>query len=136
MAFNVRRINPLDLQPRKAVGVALPFQGRAVFNSTFTTKDATRTNLINFFLTGQNERVFNPRFGSGIRNLLFENLTQESIDIATENIIQGLQIYFPQVEIRNLQLIPIYDENLVNFELKYAIRETGITDELTINFEL
>jgi len=136
MAFNVRRVNPLDLQPRKAVGVALPFQGRAVFNSTFTTKDATRTNLINFFLTGQNERVFNPRFGSGIRNLLFENLTQESIDIATENIIQGLQIYFPQVEIRNLQLVPIYDENLVNFELKYAIRETGITDELTINFEL
>ena len=136
MAFNVRRINPLDLQPRKAVGVALPFQGRAVFNSTFTTKEATRTNLINFFLTGQNERVFNPRFGSGIRNLLFENLTQESIDIATENIIQGLQIYFPQVEIRNLQLVPIYDENLVNFELKYAIRETGITDELTINFEL
>jgi len=136
MAFNVRRINPLDLQPRKAVGVALPFQGRAVFNSTFTTKDATRTNLINFFLTGQNERVFNPRFGSGIRNLLFENLTQENIDIATENITQGLQIYFPQVEIRNLQLVPIYDENLVNFELKYAIRETGITDELTINFEL
>ena len=136
MAFNLRRINPLDLQPRKAVGVALPFQGRAVFNSTFTTKDATRTNLINFFLTGQNERVFNPRFGSGIRNLLFENLTQESIDIATENITQGLQIYFPQVEIRNLQLVPIYDENLVNFELKYAIRETGITDELTINFEL
>ena len=136
MAFNVHRINPLDLQPRKAVGVALPFQGRAVFNSTFTTKDATRTNLINFFLTGQNERVFNPRFGSGIRNLLFENLTQENIDIATENITQGLQIYFPQVEIRNLQLVPIYDENLVNFELKYAIRETGITDELTINFEL
>lgn len=136
MAFNVRRINPLDLQPRKAVGVALPFQGRAVFNSTFTTKDATRTNLINFFLTGQNERVFNPRLGSGIRNLLFENLTQETLDIATENITQGLQIYFPQVEIRNLQLVPIYDENLVNFELKYAIRETGITDELTINFEL
>jgi phage baseplate assembly protein W len=136
MAFNVRRINPLDLQPRKAVGVALPFQGRAVFNSTYTTKDATRTNLINFFLTAQNERVFNPRFGSGIRNLLFENLTQESIDIATENITQGLQIYFPQVEIRNLQLVPIYDENLVNFELKYGIRETGITDELTINFEL
>jgi phage baseplate assembly protein W len=136
MAFNVRRINPLDLQPRKAVGVALPFQSRAVFNSTYTTKDATRTNLINFFLTAQNERVFNPRFGSGIRNLLFENLTQESIDIATENITQGLQIYFPQVEIRNLQLVPIYDENLVNFELKYAIRETGITDELTINFEL
>jgi phage baseplate assembly protein W len=136
MAYNPRKINPLDLQPRKAVGVALPFDGRAVFHSTYTSKDATRNNLINFFLTGQNERVFNPRFGSGIRNLLFENLTQESIDTTREIILQGLRSYFPQVEVRALQLIPIYDENLVNFELKYAVRETNITDQLTINFEL
>lgn len=136
MAYNVQRINPLDLQPRKAVGVSLPFDGRAVFHSTYTSKDAVRTNLINFFLTGQNERVFNPRFGSGIRNLLFENLTQESIDTTTEIIAQGLQLYFPQVEVRSLQLVPIYDQNLVNFELKYAVRETNIADQLTINFEL
>ena len=49
MAYKVQRINPLDLQPRKAVGVALPFQGRAVFNSTYTSKDAIKSNLINFF---------------------------------------------------------------------------------------
>jgi phage baseplate assembly protein W len=136
MAYNVIKINPLDLQPRKAVGVALPFDGRAVFHSTYTSKDATRNNLINFFLTGQNERVFNTRFGSGIRNLLFENITVESIDTTREIILQGLQTYFPQVEVRNLQLIPEYDQNLVNFELKYAVRETNISDELTINFEL
>ena len=136
MAYNVVKINPLDLQPRKAVGVALPFDGRAVFHSTYTSKDATRNNLINFFLTGQNERVFNTRFGSGIRNLLFENITVESIDTTREIILQGLQIYFPQVEVRNLQLIPEYDQNLVTFELKYAVRETNISDELTINFEL
>ena len=80
MAFNVRRINPLDLQPRKAVGVALPFQGRAVFNSTFTTKDATKSNLINFFLTGKNERVFNVDFGAGLRNFLFEAITEDKIE--------------------------------------------------------
>jgi phage baseplate assembly protein W len=136
MAYNVVKINPLDLQPRKAVGVDLPFDGRAVFHSTYTSKDATRNNLINFFLTGQNERVFNTRFGSGIRNLLFENITVESIDTTREIILQGLQIYFPQVEVRSLQLIPEYDQNLVNFELKYAVRETNISDELTINFEL
>jgi phage baseplate assembly protein W len=136
MAYNVVKINPLDLQPRKAVGVALPFDGRAVFHSTYTSKDATRNNLINFFLTGQNERVFNTRFGSGIRNLLFENITVESIDTTREIILQGLQIYFPQVEVRSLQLIPEYDQNLVTFELKYAVRETNISDELTINFEL
>ena len=135
MAFNVRRINPLDLQPRKAVGVALPFQGRAVFNSTFTTKDATKSNLINFFLTGKNERVFNVDFGAGLRNLLFENITQESLEDVKSTIERGLEVYFPQVIINSMQLSPQPDSNTVSFELKYAVRETNITDELVINFE-
>ena len=33
MAFQVERINPLDLQPRKAVGVGLPFSGLSVNGS-------------------------------------------------------------------------------------------------------
>ena len=51
MAFEVKRINPLDRQPRKAVGISLPFSGQAVFNSTYTTKDAIKNNIINFFIT-------------------------------------------------------------------------------------
>ena len=91
MAYNRRKIDPLDLQPRKAVGVALPFSGRAVFNSTYQTKDAIRNNLINFFLTGKNERVFNLNFGAGLRNLLFENITQDRIDEIRELILENLQ---------------------------------------------
>ena len=51
MAFEVKKIDPLDLQPRKAVGVALPFSGKAVFNSTFETKEAIKANLVNYLLT-------------------------------------------------------------------------------------
>ena len=39
MAFEIEKINPLDLKPSKGVGVALPFSGRAVFNTTYQTKD-------------------------------------------------------------------------------------------------
>ena len=135
MAFNVRRINPLDLQPRKAVGVALPFQGRAVFNSTFTTKDATKANLINFFLTGKNERMLNVGFGAGLRNFLFENITQEMIIETKEAVVDSLNLYFPQVIINNIELQSQPDQNLATFLLKYSIRETNITDEVVINFE-
>ena len=38
MAFEIKKIDPIDLQPRKAVGVSLPFSGKAVFNQTFETK--------------------------------------------------------------------------------------------------
>lgn len=135
MAYKVQRINPLDLQPRKAVGVALPFSGKAVFNSTYTTKDATKANLINFFLTGKNERVLNVDFGAGLRNFLFENLTQDTVDSTRELINQSLELYFPQVKVNNLELIAYPDQNLVTFALKYSVKETNITDEVVINFE-
>ena len=37
MAFEVRKIDPLDLRPSKGVGVSLPFTGPAVFNTTYET---------------------------------------------------------------------------------------------------
>lgn len=135
MAFNIQRINPLDLQPRKAVGVALPFQGRAVFNSTYTSKDATKANLINFFLTGKNERVFNVDFGAGLRNELFENITPEKVEQLRLNIVENLKIYFPRVIINRLELTATPDQHSINFALNYSVAQTNIQDELSINFQ-
>ena len=136
MAYNPRRIDPLDLQPRKAIGVALPFSGAAVFNSTYQSKDAIKNNLINFFLTDKNERILNLGFGAGLRNLLFENLTQEKINELKLTIVTNLQVYFPSVLVRELILEARPDEALVEFQLKYAIAETNIQDEVAINFEI
>ena len=54
MAFDAKRINPIDLQPRVAVGVDIPFSGKGVFNSTFQTVDAVKANLINYLLNSKN----------------------------------------------------------------------------------
>ena len=93
MAFEVRKIDPLDLRPSKGVGVSLPFTGQAVFNTTYETKDAIKTNIINFFLTGVGERFLNPTFGSGLRNLLFDQLTQDKIDQIKDIIQEGLNLF-------------------------------------------
>jgi len=135
MAYKVQRISPLDLQPRKAVGVALPFSGRAVFNSTYTTKEALKSNLINFFLTGKNERVLNTEFGSGLRNMMFETITLESIEEVKASIRNELDLYFPRINVKSLKLQTYPDQNLVNFFLEYSVKETNIEDELSINFE-
>ena len=135
MAYKVQRINPLDLQPRKAVGVALPFSGRAVFNSTYTSKEAIRANLINYMLTGKNERVFNTEFGAGLRNLLFEAITEEGIQELKLNITKNLELYFPRVRVNSFNINAVPDNNLVNLELKYSVVQTNIEDEISINFE-
>ena len=135
MAFNSRKINPLDLQPRKAIGVSLPLSGKAVFNSTYETKDAIRTNLINYFLTGQGERYFNPSFGTEIRNLMFENINQDMVDRVKSTVSRGLVEYFPKVIPTDFQVLGTPDANTVTLLLRYAIRDTNIEDEVVINFE-
>ena len=136
MAYNPRRINPLDLQPRKAIGVALPFSGLGVFNSTYQTKDSIRINLINFFLTGKRERVFNPDFGAGLRDLLFEQINQDRLDELDASIRESISLYFPRVIVTNLELNPFPDQNLVSFKLSYQVSDTNIEDEVVINFEV
>lgn len=135
MAFEVKKIDPLDLRPSKGVGVSLPFTGQAVFNTTYETKDAIKTNIINFFLTGVGERFLNPTFGSGLRNLLFDQLTQDKIDQIKDIIQEGLNLYFPRVITTDMQLNAEPDTNSVFLILAYKISETNIEDSLVINFE-
>ena len=135
MAFEVQKINPLDLQPRKAVGVSLPFSGNAVFNSTYQTKDAIKHNLINFFLTGKGERFLNPTFGSGLRKLLFEQLTQDKAREIEDSAKESLRVYFPRVVVTEFELNKLPDYNTVEFILRYQVKDTNIEDELVINFE-
>lgn len=135
MAFRVEKINPIDLEPRKAVGVKIPFSSSSVFESTYQTKDAIKTNLINYLLTGQGERYLNPTFGTPLRNMLFENITSTKIEEVKAIVKQGVSLYFPRVEIKNLEVIAGYDENTVTLSFSYGIRDTNIEDEVVINFE-
>ena len=135
MAFEVRKINPLDLQPRKAIGVDLPFSGQSVFNSTYQTKDALKANLINFFLTETGERFLNPTLGTKLRSLLFDSLTEEKVRQIDFIIKEDLKLNFPKVEPVEISTTGIPDRNTVQFFLKYKVLETNIEDELAINFE-
>jgi hypothetical protein len=74
------RVNPLDLQKNIAIGVSLPFNTPGVFNSTYTTKDQIKSNLLNLLLTDIGERIMNPNFGTLLRRFLFEGITDNNIE--------------------------------------------------------
>src|SRR5210317_1600755 len=135
MAFEVKRIDPIDLQPRKAVGVSLPFSGKAVFNSTYQSRDAIKTNLINYFLTARGERYLNPLFGNQLQRLLFEQLDQATIREIDGLIKDDLRIYFPKVEPIDISTTGDSETGTVQFALKYRVSESNIEDEVIINFE-
>ena len=135
MALELKKINPLDRQPRKAVGVDLPFSGNAVFNSTFQTKDALKVNLINYLLTNKGERPLNPSFGAGLRELLFENINQEELEDIKENISTNITRFFPTIKPTRIEVTSNPDTNIINFFLRYAIADQNIEDEFLINIE-
>ena len=135
MAFQIEKIHPLDLQPRKAVGVGLPFSSKSVFNSTYTTKDAIKANLINYFLTERGERFLNPALGAGLRALLFEQMTEDKKEEINYTVRQGVAEWFPNIEIKNLNTEYSQDTNTVTVLMNYSVFQTNIEDQLVINFE-
>jgi phage baseplate assembly protein W len=136
MAFNVQQINPLDLQPSVGVGVGLPFTSNTVFTTTYTTQEALKTNLINFFLTGESERFFNPTFGAGIRTVLFDQYTDDRDEQIQGIIRSGISTWFPQITVNKLQTQFNADQNTYIVYLAYSQKMTNIEDELRINFEI
>jgi len=135
MPIKVTQIDPLDLRSSIGVGVNLPFTGNAVFNTTYTTQEATKANLINYFLTNKGERYFNPSFGSDIRLLLFDNLTQEKIVNLKSVISRELQSFFPRVKPITFEITSVPDDNTLKVFLRYTLINTNVEDEILINID-
>lgn len=133
MATIISNKFPVDTLPDVAVGVSLPFNGKAVFNQTYITKDQIKTNLINFFLTNKGERYFNPTFGSGLKNIIFESISTDSLDNLENIISQELSLYFPTVKVENLEVNSLHNENAISIVLSYRVLNQSL-DQIQINF--
>jgi hypothetical protein len=134
MAFGAKKIYPIDTKPGTGVGVAIPFNAPGVFRTTYTTKEAIKTNLINFFLTNKNEIYLNPTFGGNLRAFIFQQISTGNLDSLKEDIQYQLGLYFPSVIIGSLNIDSFPDINQINVVLKYNIQDTGLSDTVEIVF--
>ena len=134
MAFGAKKIFPIDQKPGTAVGVSIPFNAPAVFFSTYTTKDAIRNNLLNFFLTNKTERYLNNNFGANLRAFIFEQITSDNLDFLKQDIQQLISQYFTNIKVEKLDILEYPDANEINVQLTYSIVNTGVTDQVEITF--
>ena len=133
MAYNLKQINVLDLRPSTGVGVALPFNTPAVFQTVYTKKEQLKYNIINFLLTDKRERIFNPSFGAGIRGQVFEQITGNTYDTLDLQIRSGIEQYFPNVAITELTFGGDPDQNQLTIQFSYSIKNTGESDNVIIS---
>ena len=106
------KINPLDLpqNDKVAVGVTFPFDGPAVFNQSFTTKEQVKSNLINLLLTSPGERI-----------------------------TDGAQLYIPEINItdvfikrENFETTP--EIHTVRISVYYKVLADRSNDAILLNF--
>lgn len=99
-----------DLRRRgtvKPIGVTLPFNNpNGVFNMSLTNKEQVLSNLKNLLLTAKGERYFQPEFGTDIRTVLFENITDEE-EFSTRlrgEIESAISTWLPYLLVTNLDI--------------------------------
>jgi phage baseplate assembly protein W len=127
------RVNPLDLQKNIAIGVSLPFN--RPFNSTYTTKDQIKSNLINLLLTSRGERVMNPLFGTGLRNFLFEGITESNIENLKQDLNNSIEVFIPEITVLSLDIIPNSDFNTVALYVNYVVNISQSPDQVTVQIQ-
>ena len=139
MAIKQTNIFPIDKQPQKAVGIAYPFSAFAVsgsstpFKSNYTTQEQIKSNLTVFFVTSPGERYLNPNYGGGLYKILFEQITDNTYDIVYKQITDSLNTYFPNVDLKNLEILENPDGNEMKVVMSYSVFNNEDTLEITLN---
>ena len=130
---SIRRVSPLDVNKNVRVGVAFPLDEVNLFNGTQTVKEQVKSNLINVLLTEAGERVNEPNFGVGLKNLLFEsNVNTEELN---EKINQQINVYVPEITLLDTIVNSIPDEYKLFIKIVYIFNLYNTTDSIQLNFD-
>ena len=127
-----RRISPLDINKNVTIGVAFPLDDVNLFKGTQTVKEQVKSNLINLLLTEPGERINEPNFGVGLKNLLFEQ--NPDIDILKEKIYNQIEFYIPLITLSDINVNFENDKYLLYIIISYNFNLDGSTDAIQLNF--
>ena len=127
-----RRISPLDVNKNVTIGVAFPLDSVNIFKGTQTVKEQIKSNLINLLLTEPGERVNEPNFGVGLKNLLFEQ--NPNIEFLKEKINSQIEFYIPVITLSDVNVNFENDEYKLHIIISYSFNLDGSKDAIQLNF--
>ena len=117
-----------DQDSRVSVGIDFPSNrtagGNGLFNTTETTIDAIKANIQLLLQTNQGERLFQPNLGVNLRQLLFEQMTEDLQIQIENNIVDVFERWLPFVNLTNINIERRNDVNQTNVNIEFNIRRT------------
>ena len=77
----------------------------------FLNEDAVKSSLRNILKTSRGERLFNPIFGCGLNNYLFEDISLFTQEQIKNEIISSIKDFEPRANVIDVVVSPYVDEN-------------------------
>lgn len=121
-------------------GITLPIThgAQGYFNQSRSASEQVKSNLNLLLRTKKGERRMNPEFGSGLWNVLFENITDDLRPIIDSTARKDIERWMPYVNVQsvNIQANDSNNYNLINVSVKYTVPSAGVYDQQILNVEM
>ena len=97
-------------------------------------ENAVKRAIRNLLLTDPYERFFNPRIGAGIKQSLFENISQDTEFILKERIRETIINYEPRANLYSVNVKAMPDENSYSATIVFSVvnNTTPVTLDLVL----
>ena len=103
--------------------------------NTLTDAAAVKRSVRNLVQYGFYERPFHPEIGSGVRDLLFENMTPFVANNLSKQIEEIITNYEPRALLANIEVIPRFDNNQYEVIVEFYI-QTAPAELVDLSFSL
>ena len=129
---------PVQRLSRGFKDLSASFQTNPLSNDLIALKNesAIARSVRNLVLTIQGERPFQPVLGTGVYNLLFDNMDKLTASAIRSELRTTIENYEPRVEINEILVEPDFEGNAFHVTLQYFIIGMDVPEqELTFALE-
>ncbi len=83
--------------------------------------NAIARSIRNIIFTARGDKPFNPFFGSRVSEMLFDPMDQITTLALKTEIEETIKNFEPRVDLKEVQVDPLYDDNEYNIVINYEI---------------
>jgi phage baseplate assembly protein W len=114
---------PLERVSQGFRDISMTFQNNPLNSDLIVLKNETAIarSIRNIVFTLPGEKFFNPNFGSRVSRSLFENVDEISASSIRDEIATSIVNFEPRVELKNVEVLPDYDNNSFSVVIIYNI---------------
>ena len=103
--------------------IDLDFTANPITGDVVTVKDSTsvKRGIKNILLTEEGERLMQPELGSGIRNMLFEQMTDINAQRLETEVLSAIEAWEARAEVITIVVTPEEEHNRYRVAVTFRI---------------